>query len=51
MFRNTNLEDDKWVNAIVWDEDAPREEMEFHMDDPTLVILQEEVEEIKSILT
>lgn len=51
MFRNTHLEDDKWTKAIIWDEETPVEPMEFHMDDPNLVILEDEVDEIISILT
>lgn len=48
MFRNAYLEEDKWLNAIIYDENIPAEKMEFHMDDPNLVILENEVEEIKS---
>lgn len=46
MFRNGHLEDDKWMNAIIWDDKAPEQELDFHMDDPKLVILQDEVEDI-----
>jgi hypothetical protein len=49
MFRNIYLEDDKWLNCVIWDEDdGPIDEMDFHMDDPKLVILENEVEEIYS---
>ncbi|KAJ3276830.1 hypothetical protein HDV01_002885 [Terramyces sp. JEL0728] len=44
MFRNEHLEDDSWVEAIFWENDEPYKPIEFHMDDPTLVMLQSEVD-------
>jgi hypothetical protein len=48
MFRNEHLDAGTWVDNIIWDESCASKCPEFHMDDPTLVILQEEVDEIKS---
>jgi transcription initiation factor TFIID subunit 1 len=49
MFRNTHLENEKWLESIAWEMDKMGQKMEFHMDDPTIVILQSEAQEIKSI--
>ncbi|KAI8915827.1 hypothetical protein EDD86DRAFT_185922 [Gorgonomyces haynaldii] len=46
MFRNTHLELDDWMDAIVWDAEKEYQPVNFHMDDPKLVILQDEVDDI-----
>ncbi|KAJ3316030.1 hypothetical protein HDV04_000239 [Boothiomyces sp. JEL0838] len=46
MFRNEHLEDDSWVDAIYWESEEPYKPIEFHMNDPTLVMLQSEVDAV-----
>jgi hypothetical protein len=47
-FRNELVDDDEWTNAIVWDDANPPPQPEFHLNDPTLVIVESEVEKIKN---
>jgi hypothetical protein len=49
MFRNENLDDMGWTKAIAWDQSAI-ELPKFHLDDPTLLVLEREAEAIESIL-
>jgi hypothetical protein len=48
MFRNEHLDSGDWVDNIIWHEKFFKP-TEFHMDDPLLIILQKEVDAIKSI--
>ena len=52
MYRNEHLDDEEWILSINWGDNVPRKQ-EFHLDDPTLLILQDEVDHIKgkSVLT
>ncbi|KAJ3368951.1 hypothetical protein HDU91_000171 [Kappamyces sp. JEL0680] len=43
MFRNEHLDDDEWIKAIAWGDEDP-ELPKFHLDDPTLPVLQDEAE-------
>lgn len=45
MFRNEHLDDMDWTDSITWDS-TPATQPLFHMDDPTLLILQEEVDKV-----
>ena len=47
MFRNAYLEDDEWTRAISWGDNEP-EPVKFHLEDPTLLVLEEEAEMIKN---
>ncbi|KAJ8324904.1 hypothetical protein O5D80_006435 [Batrachochytrium dendrobatidis] len=40
-FRNTHLDKDDWLEAVVFDEDTPSVKVPFHLDDPRLVISNE----------
>jgi transcription initiation factor TFIID subunit 1, fungi type len=48
MFRNEHLDDDEWTQAIIWDDETIPKQPEFHLDDPTLVIVESEVDRIKN---
>nr|KAJ3423026.1 hypothetical protein HK105_004201 [Polyrhizophydium stewartii] len=45
-FRNAHLDQDDWLDAIVFDEEAPAGRVPFHLDDPSLVISQQKLAEI-----
>lgn len=47
MYRNEHLDDEEWTNAINWG-DGQVVVPEFHLDDPTLLVLEEEADLIKS---
>ena len=48
MYRNEHLDDDDWTRAINWGDNDPKLP-EFHLDDPTLLVLENEADLIKSI--
>ncbi len=47
MFRNEHLDDDDWTMAINWGDNNPKLP-EFHMEDPSLLVLESEVAKIES---
>jgi hypothetical protein len=49
MYRNEHLDDEEWILSINWGDNEPRKQ-EFHLDDPTLLILQDEVDHIKGLV-
>ena len=49
MFRNEHLDDDDWTLAINWGDNTPKI-AEFHLDDPSLLVLQSEATKIQGIL-
>ncbi|KAH9273973.1 hypothetical protein BASA83_003608 [Batrachochytrium salamandrivorans] len=46
-FRNTHLDKDDWLDAIVFDEGVPAKKVPFHLDDPRLVISSETLTDIQ----
>ena len=48
MFRNDRLDDQGWADTIIWDEPENAKPCKFQLDDPTLILLQSEVDEIKN---
>lgn len=46
MFRNEHLDDDDWTLAINWGDNTPKI-AEFHLDDPSLLVLQSEATKIQ----
>ena len=48
MFRNERLDDQRWTETIIWDDPEKAKSFEFQLDDPTLVLLQSEVDEIQN---
>lgn len=47
MFRNEHLDDDEWTMAINWGDNDPKLP-EFHMEDPSLLVLESEAAKIQS---
>jgi transcription initiation factor TFIID subunit 1 len=50
MFRNDILDGEDWTKAIVWNEPSEIPSTEFHIDDPTLVLLQSEADRILNFI-
>lgn len=46
MFRNERLDGDEWLDSVIWDTPEDVHQPAFHMDDPTLVVLQSQVDKM-----
>jgi hypothetical protein len=50
MFRNEHLDDDDWTLAIDWGDNIPKVP-EFHLEDPSLLVLESDAKKIQSIMS